>query len=116
LWGFIPPTLLPDLKDLTGEALELFVDGSPKAYLGPDKSVLIFGLRRGGDRYIALDISDPLSPKFMWEISTVTAGYEELGQTWSTPQLGKIANALLEGGWPLSGEDTTSIRTVPPSR
>ncbi|MBP1735782.1 MAG: hypothetical protein H6Q53_2069, partial [Deltaproteobacteria bacterium] len=98
LWGFIPPTLLPDLKDLTGEALELFVDGSPKAYLGPDKSVLIFGLRRGGDRYIALDISDPLSPKFMWEISTVTAGYEELGQTWSTPQLGKIANGA-SGRW-----------------
>jgi type IV pilus assembly protein PilY1 len=26
----------------------------------------------------------------MWEISPSTAGYEELGQTWSTPQIGKI--------------------------
>ena len=34
LWAFIPPNLLPDLKDLNGEVLEFFVDGSPKAYIG----------------------------------------------------------------------------------
>jgi type IV pilus assembly protein PilY1 len=91
LWGFIPPTLLPRLKNLTGEALQFFVDGSPKAYIGPDnRIILIFGLRRGGDRYYALDITDPLGPKFLWEISPSTSGYQELGQTWSTPQLGKI--------------------------
>jgi type IV pilus assembly protein PilY1 len=98
LWAFIPPTLLPYLKDLSGEVLEFFVDGSPKAYFGTDKTVLMFGLRRGGDRYIALDISSPESPKFLWEIGPSTAGYQELGQTWSTPQLGKIADGS-SGRW-----------------
>ena len=117
LWAFIPPALLPDLKDLTGEALEFFVDGSPKAYIGPDKTVLIFGLRRGGDRYIALDISNPDSPKFFWEISPSTAGYQELGQTWSTPQLGKIADgnsgkwvAFIGGGYDIN-QDASPVAT-----
>jgi type IV pilus assembly protein PilY1 len=90
LWAFIPPVLLPSLKNLTGEALAFFVDGSPKVYQEPGKTVMIFGLRRGGNRYIALDITDPLAPKYMWEISPSTAGFGELGQTWSTPQIRKI--------------------------
>ena len=68
------------------------MDGSPKAYLGTEdnKKILIFGERRGGDRYMALDISDRLAPKFLWEINPSTAGFSELAQTWSSPQIGKV--------------------------
>ncbi|MEI9476045.1 MAG: PilC/PilY family type IV pilus protein, partial [Deltaproteobacteria bacterium] len=61
-------------------------------YLGADKKILIFGERRGGDRYIALDITVPATPKFLWEIdpSIPESVYKELGQSWSTPQIGKI--------------------------
>ena len=95
LWAFIPPNLLPSLKNLNGEALQFFVDGSPKVYIGKDGAgndvkYLIFGLRRGGNRYIALDVTDPTSPKWLWEISPSTTGFGELGQTWSTPLIGKI--------------------------
>jgi type IV pilus assembly protein PilY1 len=90
LWAFIPPSLLPNLRNLDGATIEFFVDGAPKVYIGTDKTVLLFGLRRGGDRYIALDITDPLSPKFLWEIGPSTTGFGELGETWSTPQIGKI--------------------------
>ena len=91
LWAFIPPNLLPNLKKFKEDlSLDVFVDGSPKAYLGSDKRVLIFGERRGGDRYYALDITDPLSPKFLWEINPTTTGFSQLGQTWSTPQISKI--------------------------
>jgi len=90
LWAFIPPNLLPNLKNLSGETLEFFVDGAPKVCMEPGRMILLFGLRRGGNRYLALDITDRLSPKFLWEISPSTTGYEELGQTWSTPQVGKI--------------------------
>ena len=106
LWAFIPPNLLSKLKNLNGEAIEFFVDGAPKAYIERDSSnkivsaVLIFGERRGGNRYIALDITSPLSPTLLWEIGpstitykttvTNTTAYQELGQTWSAPQLGKI--------------------------
>lgn len=95
LWAFIPPSLLSNLKNLNGEQLQFFVDGSPKVYIGKDSSgkdvkYLIFGLRRGGNRYIALDITNPYEPKWLWEISPSTSGFGELGQTWSTPQIGKI--------------------------
>jgi type IV pilus assembly protein PilY1 len=96
LWAFIPPNLLSNLKNLNGEIIEFSVDGSPKVYIERDaegtllKAILIFGLRRGGNRYIALDITNRLSPKLLWEISPSTSGYSELGQSWSAPQLGKI--------------------------
>ncbi len=96
LWAFIPPKLLPNLKTLNGELLEFFVDGAPKAYIERDssgklvKAILIFGMRRGGNHYVALDVTDYNNPKWLWEISPSTPGYMELGQTWSTPQFGKI--------------------------
>jgi type IV pilus assembly protein PilY1 len=95
LWAFIPPGLLDSLKNLNDEALQFFVDGSPKAYIGKDGAgndvkYLIFGLRRGGNRYIALDVTNPTSPKWLWEVSPSTSGFGELGQTWSTPLMGKI--------------------------
>lgn len=133
LWAFIPQNLLSNLKNLNGEALQFFVDAPPKAYIERDSSnniisaILIFGERRGGNRYIALDVTNPLSPKFLWEISpsaitykttvTNTTAYQELGQTWSAPQLGKIQGgkwvAFISGGYdenqdnqPVVGSDT----------
>jgi len=96
LWAFIPPSLLPNLRNLDGATLEFFVDGAPKVHVGTDKTVLLFGLRRGGNRYIALDITDPLSPEFLWQIGPTTTGFEELAQTWSTPQIGKIQHGSIE--------------------
>ena len=108
LWAFIPQNLLPKLKNLNGPLIEFFADGSPKVYVESDssgnvtKAILIFGQRRGGNRYIALDVTDRLNPKFLWELSPSTriygtttyntTDYKELGQTWSTPQIGKIKN------------------------
>jgi type IV pilus assembly protein PilY1 len=115
LWAFIPPSLLPNLKNLNGDTIEFFVDGAPKVYIGTDKTVLIFGLRRGGNSYIALDITERLSPKFLWEISPSSAEFGELGQTWSTPQIGKIQLGTEEkwvaffGG----GYDTNQDKTTP---
>ncbi len=105
LWAFIPPKLLSNLKNLNGEALQFFVDGSSKVYTERNasgnltKAILIFGLRRGGNFYIALDVTDYKNPKWLWEISPSTPGYEELGQTWSTPNLGKINDGSASGKW-----------------
>jgi type IV pilus assembly protein PilY1 len=102
LWGFIPPNLLNKLQYLrTGEDV-LFVDGSPKAYVTYDASnnvtsaILIFGERRGGNRYYALDVTDPETPKYLWDIGPDTQvgetfPYEKMGQSWSSPAIGKIA-------------------------
>lgn len=55
-----------------------------------DKVYLYFGLRRGGKMLYALDVSNPDSPSYMWNITAGSAGFEELGQTWSVPVVKKI--------------------------
>lgn len=59
-------------------------DGSIKATDG-DKMYIFFGLRRGGRAMYAMDVTDPANPTFLWRISNATAGFSELGQTWSVP-------------------------------
>jgi len=104
LWAFIPPNVLDKLQALHADVIESFVDGSPKAYISYDssgqinKAILIFGERRGGNHYYALDITDPLLPKYVWEMGPDIAVYAELGQTWSSPMIGKIACAACPGG------------------
>jgi len=90
LWGFIPKESLGRLKDLRGSGVKYYVDGSSKAYITESQKIIIFGLRRGGSNYYALDVTDPESPKFLWKIGPETPGYAEMAQSWSTPQIGKI--------------------------
>nr|WP_279625985.1 PilC/PilY family type IV pilus protein [Malonomonas rubra] len=40
--------------------------------------------------YYALDVTNPLSPQFLWEIDSTTTGFSELGETWSDAVIGKI--------------------------
>ena len=74
LWAFVPPNLLTKLQALHQDVIESFVDGSPKVYLGSDKKVIVFGERRGGNHYYALDITDYAHPSVLWEIRSVDCG------------------------------------------
>jgi Tfp pilus tip-associated adhesin PilY1 len=137
LWGFIPPGLLPNLKNFNNSlaSLQIFVDGSPKAYVtyvynadgsiqSVSQAILIFGERRGGNQYFALDVTNPSAPNFLWSISptqiitgtttTSTTAYQELGQSWSTPILGKIKNgtgtkwvAFIGGGYDTNQDNSS---------
>ena len=99
LWGFIPPDLLNKLQALHADVLEFFVDGSPKCYISRNSDgtiqrvILIFGLRRGGNHYYALDVTNPSTPQFLWEIDPDAAGspYAQMGQSWSIPNMGQVA-------------------------
>jgi type IV pilus assembly protein PilY1 len=87
---------------LTGEAIEYYVDGSPRAYIfdqngngaiesgDGDRVILACGERRGGNHYFALDVTSPQSPRFLWQIGPEREGYSEMGQSWSTPIFGTI--------------------------
>jgi len=112
LWGFIPPNLFNKLQALHSDIIESFVDSSPKAYISYNtdgsinRVILIFGERRGGNHYYALDVTNPLSPQYLWKISPDMTDYSELGQTWSSPNIAKIAYgdgekwvAFLGGGY-----------------
>ena len=63
-----------------------------------DKVYLYVTMRRGGRVIYAIDVSDPDDPKFMWRRDNTSAGYGELGQTWSEPKVRRVrayANPVL---------------------
>ena len=80
LWGFIPPSLLPELRTMVNsgpngtvynKTISIFgVDGTPVAkdiYVnGQWKTVMMVGLRGGGHSYFALDITNPKEPKHLF--------------------------------------------------
>jgi len=121
LWGFIPRDLLGRLLELHTNTPGIFVDGSPKAYITygsdgyPTKAILIFGLRRGGNKYCALDVTDPVHPTYAWKIDPATMSqYSEMGQSWSSPVIGKIASgtgeqwvAFIGGGYDEGQDEAT---------
>lgn len=125
LWSFLPDVLLPELAALTGVAHGYYVDGTAVPFIydrdgdgnigpGPeqdaddrdppgmvdngldDRVILLFGLRRGGGAYYALDVTVPERPKFLWKFDRDTVGgdgrplFPELGESWSEPRLARV--------------------------
>ncbi|MEJ2155785.1 MAG: PilC/PilY family type IV pilus protein [Desulfobacteraceae bacterium] len=114
-WGFIPPGQLGRLKRLSDgiNDHDYFLDGSPVAIAhgtdGLTQKTLVFGERRGGSTYYALDITDCDTPQWKYQIreSILGEAAEQLGQSWGSPQVvtlstGSDGNAvalLLPGGY-----------------
>lgn len=109
VWAFAPTAIMDEISALRENApLEVHpkhpytVDGAPSAWLndidgdgtidddGEESVYLYFGLRRGGNTLYALDVSNPNAPELAWTIEAGDAGFEELGQTWSRPQVGMV--------------------------
>jgi len=75
LWAFVPRAVLPRLYKLAETAYatqhEFYVDGSPTvgdAFVnGAWRTILVGGLNSGGRGYYALDVTNPLDPKLLWE-------------------------------------------------
>jgi type IV pilus assembly protein PilY1 len=100
LWAFIPPNLLDQLKNLktlTGNR-DYYVDASPVVADvktgGNWKTIAVFGERRGGNKYYALDITDTSTPLYLWSF-----GDTNLGETWSEPAIGKVKMADNTDKW-----------------
>jgi type IV pilus assembly protein PilY1 len=55
------------------------------------------GMRRGGRFYYSLDVTNPDTPIYKWKIDNATAGFEELGQTWSEAHVSKLRLANCPG-------------------
>jgi type IV pilus assembly protein PilY1 len=97
VWSFLPPEFLDQQVDL------LVDNSSANKLYGPDGSIrvqmiadadgvieeadgervyLFFGMRRGGDAYYALDITDPDSPEVLWHKDS--SDLPGMGQSWSS--------------------------------
>ena len=56
-----------------------------------DRAYIYFGLRRGGNSYYSLDVSNPdQAPSLLWRIDNTTTGFEQLGLSFSTPKVGWV--------------------------
>jgi type IV pilus assembly protein PilY1 len=127
LWGFVPPALLTRL-DSARSAHQFLVDGTPvvrdvifrrvpgdTAASDQYHTVLVTGMRAGGNVYVALDVTDPMNPAFLWQWT-----HEQMGQTYGRPGLGQVmvnvggtvqerAIAVLPGG---AGTLDTALATA----
>lgn len=100
LYAVIPQELLPNLdkymENSTTTKHPYGLDGPMSVWLNDvnndvtinsgEDAFLYIGMRRGGSNYYALDVSDRINPKLQWIIKGGlggTAGFEELGQSWS---------------------------------
>jgi type IV pilus assembly protein PilY1 len=90
-WAFVPPDLLDDLKNMAAVSgiRDYYVDSSPIVADvktgGTWKTIAVFGLRRGGKHYYALDITNPTSPSYLWGFTDTN-----MGESWSEPAIGKV--------------------------
>jgi type IV pilus assembly protein PilY1 len=134
VWSFIPPEGMavqsrllnnstpvgesPHPYSFDGEATALIIDqdgdgvvecdGACDGAATDDRVILFIGLRRGGSAYYALDITEPLAPKFLWRISptarTTTAGttattdFAEMAQTFSRPRIARLNLGVTDQG------------------
>lgn len=95
LWSFVPRQFLKNMArqyfnqdanykhyGIDGNIVPVVRDADQDGIInGPDDFVyLLFGLRRGGTTYMALDVTSRNAPKLMWTIDR-----PEMGQSWSTP-------------------------------
>ncbi|MEM8817226.1 MAG: PilC/PilY family type IV pilus protein, partial [Pseudomonadota bacterium] len=100
LWAFVPNELLGNMADLfanenvdyknyglDGDVVPIVRDKNENGIIEPgdDFVYIVFGMRRGGDNYYMLDVTDRNSPKLRWVRS-----FPEFGQTWSAPVVAKV--------------------------
>lgn len=137
LWGFVPSEHFIKLDRLRTNSPQLnlpstppgilpsptkknyFIDGPTGVYQVVDSkgktllAYLYLSMRRGGRMIYAIDVTDPLTPRFLWRLDETTMS--ELGQTWSTPKVAKVAgysNPVLIFG---AGYDTNQDVDPPPA-
>ncbi len=112
-FGFMPWSARTKVKDLAKDSSTIHpisVDGSPAvsdvwidSNSDPDdaklasewKTMLVSGLREGGEQYFALDVTNPASssyPGYLWEFpeESDTTWRPYVGQTWSQPVITRV--------------------------
>jgi type IV pilus assembly protein PilY1 len=134
LWAFIPKELLSNLTRLyfdpnskykqygiDGNVVPIVKDVDNDGEIEPadgDFVIIIFGMRRGGETYYAIDVTDKNSPNLLW-----TQNFLEGGESWSTPVIARMdigsvtqntdkAVVVLGGGYN-TVHDTTSHPNAP---
>ena len=92
MWAYIPNRALQDLAGLADTLYchEYTVNLTPRVtdqkINGTWMTVLVGGMKEGGNTYFALDISDPDYPNFLWETDI-----PNLNGSWSKPAFANVS-------------------------
>jgi type IV pilus assembly protein PilY1 len=116
-WAYVPRFLMPSMYQLADSGYpgqhRFFVDGTPEttdvfdANAGVWKTIVVGGTNAGGRGFYALDITDPVNPKGLWEFCsdstlcpTDASGFghsdADLGLSYGNPVIGRRAS---DGRW-----------------
>jgi type IV pilus assembly protein PilY1 len=102
-WAFVPEEFLGNQVDFFLDSSTVTktygIDGSLRVQMVRDNDgviepldgervYLFFGVRRGGDIYYGLDVTDPDEPQLLWRHDSSTL--PGIGQTWSAPTPARI--------------------------
>jgi type IV pilus assembly protein PilY1 len=101
LWAFIPKQLLSNLTrlyfDPNSKYKQYGIDGNIVPIMKDvdrdgiiesndgDFVYILFGMRRGGETYYALDVTNKEAPSLMWTFDSA-----ESGESWSTPSVARM--------------------------
>jgi len=122
-WSYLPKFVMPALYQLAdfgyGAAHRFYLDGTPEmadVFDGTNwRTILVGGANAGARGFYAIDVTDPLTPKGLWEFcsdSTLCAiNDNDLGFSFGNPVIGK---RKLDGKWVVvlsSGLNNTSPGT-----
>lgn len=132
LFAFMPQELLPNIKDLQangtvgqhiygldGGITRWHEDANKDGIVNDSDTVtLIFGMRRGGNNYYALDVTNPTNPKLKWMIKGGQGDFAQLAQSWSRMALISVLNngvkervLIFAGGYDAAVLDSVSTNT-----
>ncbi len=131
VWAFMPRAAMRNQKALRANAPgaphPYSMDGAPAAWFNDsnfngtieagERVILYFGMRRGGKKYYAMDVTNPESPQLLWTIDK-SGDFAELGLTFSTPRIGKVKTGsgarpalIFGGGYDVNKDDRLAIGT-----
>jgi type IV pilus assembly protein PilY1 len=133
-WAFLPSMFQPRIGEWIVPGHTFLWDGTPVigdfpmtrtvvdgAVTTVWKTLLLSGMRGGGRGYVAMDITDPAQPKFLWELDATLD--PQMGYTYGEPDMGSVllaeciedvqvacerTIAVLPGGLPPDSDRLTS--------
>ncbi len=120
LWAYMPRMIFPNVHKLATDTWDIhhkfLVDGSPQVMdafetttpattsavaSGAWKTILVGGLNKGGRGFYALDVTDPVTPKGLWEIcadSNLCATSDaDIGYSYGNAIITKLPNLAAHG-------------------
>jgi type IV pilus assembly protein PilY1 len=123
-WAYVPKILLDNgTLDHLPSSQEPGVDDTPVVqdvfYDGAWHSILVATLRLGGRGVFALDVTDPATPKLLWEIDSSKTGFGHLGYTYGSANIARLNTGkwavLVSSGYfpqdPVPSDDDDATQT-----